>query len=103
MGMDTYSEINDGNLSKSAFRDEFDVLLTKEVIRFLAWMAAKDYGNDSNGRGGVFSSATFSSVVSKVFGLPALDGYVVKLILSGRDGITQLQGGCHWRVRNLSW
>jgi len=69
--------------------------LSNSVIRFIAWFASKQFGS----KDGVFNSACFSSVITKLFGLPILDGYVVKLVLSGRPGITQLSGGSHWRVR----
>ena len=65
------------------------------VIRFLAWLAMKRYGDRGDG---VFNSACFASVIHDLLGLPLPDGHITRLILAGRADIEQLAGGCHWRL-----
>lgn len=70
------------------------IKLDNSMVRFMAWLASKRFGSND----GVFNSCQFSGVIEDLIGLPILDGHIVRLILSGRPGIRQLSGGCHWRV-----
>lgn len=67
--------------------------LDNMTILFFAWKATRKFG----GNDGLFNSAGFSSVIRDALGLATLDGLIVKLILSGRDGIEQV-GAAHWRL-----
>lgn len=69
------------------------MILDNSVILFFAWKASKLFG----GNDGLFNSAGFASVVHDMLGLPVLDGLIVRLILSGREGIEQV-GDAHWRI-----
>ena len=73
------------------------MIIDNSVILFFAWRATKLFGGDD----GLFNSAGFATVVHDMLGLPILDGLVVKLILSGRDGIEQV-GDAHWRLLPMS-
>jgi hypothetical protein len=63
------------------------------MIQFFAWKATRKFGGDD----GLFNSACFAGVIREEIGLPAPDGLIVKLILSGRTGIKQI-GDAHWRL-----
>jgi len=67
--------------------------IDNSVILFFAWKATKLFG----GTDGLFNSAGFAHVIRDMVGLPSLDGLIVKLILSGREGIEQV-GDAHWRI-----
>ena len=66
-----------------------------DTIMFLAQIASKKFGGVEDG---TFSSANFSWAVSSTTGLPALDGEIVAMILSGRDKIRPLNGRTHWKI-----
>lgn len=68
--------------------------IDNSVILFLAWVASQRFDRTDC----IFNSAQFAGVVSDLLGRPALDGYVIELILTGREGIEQLGGGAHWRI-----
>lgn len=68
--------------------------IDSSIIKFLAWLASKEFG----GEDGTFNSANFANVLSELFGLPTTDGIIVRMILSGREGIRGLKGGAHWQL-----
>jgi hypothetical protein len=75
-----------------------DVPINGSIIKFMAWLACKKFGDRGDG---IFNSACFAHVVRELYGLPLFDGYVVSMILAGRAGIESLQGGAHWKLRSI--
>jgi hypothetical protein len=68
-------------------------IFDESVILFFAWRATRKFGGDD----GLFNSACFSEVIREMLGLPTPDGLIVRLILSGRNGIEQV-GDAHWCI-----
>ena len=101
-----YNIITPDGVSAFVFSGGFPrkITIQDNTVRLFARIASRRFAPkpDDGSPDGVFNGAQFSGVVSDILGLPTLDGYVVKMILSDRDWLSRLHGGSHWQIMECS-
>lgn len=69
--------------------------IDESLLRFFAWKAASDYGEDCV----KFNSASFSNVLCNEIGFTQpVDGLKVQMILCGRPWLEQIDN-CTWKLK----
>ena len=70
-----------------------------DLIRLAMEHAVRDFGDKGDG---IFNAAGLSDAICKLAGVRgALDGKVVRAILTGRPDVELLKGGCHYRMLSV--
>lgn len=71
-----------------------------DLIHYVCIRATRRFGDTGDG---LFNAAGFSAAWRDVTGLQSgLDGYAVEAILHGREDVTPLHGGAHYRLAPAS-
>lgn len=71
-----------------------------DLIHFAMERACVIFGDRGDG---VFNSACFSKAFSRISGVRAvIDGWIVRAMFVGRDDVTPMPGGSHWRLKDGS-
>lgn len=68
--------------------------MTNDLIRLACERASRKFGDAR-----MFNSACFGTVFATLAGVSGgIDGKIVRAMLTGRDDIEVLSGGCHFRM-----
>lgn len=71
--------------------------INEGLLKFICWEAAKEF--DHKGMDGLFNLACWSNAYCRITNREgAIDGNIIRVILTGRDWVKPQEGETHWRL-----